>query len=305
MRFSNIAPLALALAPAAVSAASGSLGFALGTKKSDGSCKFQADYEQDFKTISAASGSKLVRGYSASDCNCAQYILPAAKSSGFQVILGIWPDTDESYNKDKTAISTYASQYADQVYAITVGSETLYRGNFTGDQLLSKIQEVKSMFSNTNIKVGTADSWNKYADGTADAVIKGNVDILLVNAFGYWQGQDISNATHQYFDDLMQAFQHIQQISGGNKIELWNGETGWPSDGGSDYGAAKASTKNAATYFSQAVCGMLSWGYNVFFFEAFDEPWKPHAVGDSGSAGDETHWGAMTADRQSKYSLKC
>jgi glucan 1,3-beta-glucosidase len=88
------------------------------------------------------------------------------------------PDTDESYNKDKSAISTYATQYADQVYAITVGSETLYRGNFTGDQLLSKIQEVKSMFSNTNIKVGTADSWNKYADGTADAVIKGNVDIL-------------------------------------------------------------------------------------------------------------------------------
>jgi glucan 1,3-beta-glucosidase len=88
------------------------------------------------------------------------------------------PDVDSSYSADKTAISTYATNFPDQVYAITVGSETLYRGNFTGEQLLSKIKEVKSMVKGTNIKVGTADSWNKYADGTADAVIKGNVDIL-------------------------------------------------------------------------------------------------------------------------------
>lgn len=80
-------------------------------------------------------------------------------------------------------------------------------------------------------KVGTADSWNKYADGTADAVIQGNPDILLVNAFGYWQGDDIGNATHQYFDDMMQAYQHIQGIAGNSNIELWNGETGWPTDG--------------------------------------------------------------------------
>jgi glucan 1,3-beta-glucosidase len=90
MRFSTLAPLALAVAPAVVQAATGTLGFALGTKKADGTCKFQADYESDFKAISAASGSKLVRGYSASDCNFAKEILPAAKSSGFRVILGIW-----------------------------------------------------------------------------------------------------------------------------------------------------------------------------------------------------------------------
>lgn len=90
MHFSTITSLAFAIAPLAVSAASGSFGFSLGTKKADGTCKYQADYESDFKLINAASGSKLVRGYSASDCNAAQYILPAAKSQGFQVVLGIW-----------------------------------------------------------------------------------------------------------------------------------------------------------------------------------------------------------------------
>jgi glucan 1,3-beta-glucosidase len=79
---------------------------------------------------------------------------------------------------DKNAITTYAPQYASQIYAVTVGSETLYRGNFTGSQLLSKINDIKKALSGTNIKVGTADSWNKYADGTADAVIQGGPDIL-------------------------------------------------------------------------------------------------------------------------------
>lgn len=64
----------------------------------------------------------------------------------------------------------------DSVYAITVGSETLYRGNFTAGQLLGKIQEVQSMFP--KVTVGTADSWNKYADGTADGLIKGGVKLL-------------------------------------------------------------------------------------------------------------------------------
>jgi glucan 1,3-beta-glucosidase len=85
----RVSSLLLALLPTAVSAA-GNLGFALGTKNADGSCKAQADYEADFTAIASQSAAKIVRGYAASDCNSAQYILPAAKAQGFQVILGIW-----------------------------------------------------------------------------------------------------------------------------------------------------------------------------------------------------------------------
>lgn len=75
-------------------------------------------------------------------------------------------------------------QYADQVYAITVGFETLYRGNFARPELLAKVQDTKKAVGGS-FKVGTADSWNKYQDGTADALITGGVDILLCNAFSY------------------------------------------------------------------------------------------------------------------------
>lgn len=137
------------------------------------------------------------------------------------------PDTSDSFAKDKAAVVKYAPQYSDQVYAITVGSESLYRGNFTGDELLEKIKDVKTAL-NGKFKVGTADSWNKYADGTADPVIKGGVDILLCNGFSYWQGQELKNATHSFFDDVMQAFGHIQDVTGSASKgpELWVGETG-------------------------------------------------------------------------------
>ncbi|QSZ37323.1 hypothetical protein DSL72_009421 [Monilinia vaccinii-corymbosi] len=285
--------------------AAGALGFALGDKKPDGTCKFQADYEADFNTISTGSTARIVRGYAASDCDTAKEILPAAKSKGFKVVLGIWPDTDESFAKDKAAVVEYAPQYRDQVYAVTVGSESLYRGNFTGEQLLEKIKDVQSALKE-DIKVGTADSWNKYMDGTADPVIKSGVDILLCNAFSYWQGQELKNATRGFFDDIMQAFGHIQDVagSGSDGPELWVGETGWPT-AGSTYQAAVPGISAAQTYWKEAICGIMDWGVNVFSFEAFDEPWKPVSTGADGSVADETHWGVWNSDRSSKYSLNC
>jgi glucan 1,3-beta-glucosidase len=54
-------------------------------------------------------------------------------------------------------------------------------------------------------------------------------------------------------------------------VEFWNGESGWPTDGGSDFGAAQAGTSAAADYYKKAVCGLVDWGVNAFYFEAFDE----------------------------------
>lgn len=87
MRFVTVVSLALLAGPILVSAG-GTLGFALGGKKTDGSCKLTADYEADFDALSASS--KLVRTYSSSECNTTQQILPAAATKGFKVILGVW-----------------------------------------------------------------------------------------------------------------------------------------------------------------------------------------------------------------------
>ena len=50
---------------------------------------------------------------------------------------------------------------------------------------------------------------------------------------------------------------------------------------------------------------MLAWGVDVFYFEAFDESWKPLSKGDNGQMMDETHWGLFTADRKPKFDTTC
>ncbi|KAJ5677198.1 Glucan 1-3-beta-glucosidase [Penicillium maclennaniae] len=317
MRVSGLLPFILAAAPAAVSAR-GTLGFSLGDKNADGTCKSTSDYEADFDNLKNLS--TVVRTYSGTECDTPQNILPAAKNKGFKVVLGIWvgaqdksdmSTNDPSFTGDFAALKSAIPGNEDAVEAITVGSETLYRGDLTGPQLHNYISAVAKQFP--NITVGTADSWNKFADGTADDLFTTNteanpmVTYVLANAFAYWQGTAADQAYKTYFDDMSGAMSHIQQISGSNwdKIKVLNGETGWPTDGGSDYEAAQAGTQNAQTFWKTGVCGMLAWGVDLFYFEAYDESWKPDSVGDNGQAMDEKHWGLFTADRQSKFDISC
>ena len=102
-------------------------------------------------------------------------------------------DTDDALNADVGALqSAFQTAGTDAVYAITVGSEALYRGNLNGDQLLAQIQKVQKVFP--NLKIGTADSWNKYVDGTADPLIKGGVKLLYV--FASVPLDDLASATN-------------------------------------------------------------------------------------------------------------
>ncbi|KAL8660343.1 MAG: hypothetical protein Q9202_006652 [Teloschistes flavicans] len=298
MHLSAILSLALVVSPLAVSAR-GTLGFAIGARKEGGQCKTRDDYEADFDALAQASGTKIVRTYSVVDKNVPQFdpcqvaaeILPAAAKKQFQVILGL----------------------CNTVYALTVGSESLYRGVSACD-VFSAIDDARTTFGSIVKRVGTADSWNKFQDGTADPILTGDcpgpkprpgITFLLVNAFGYWQGQNINNATATYLDDLQQAMGHIQKLAGLNTVEIWNGETGWPGDHGSNYGEAEAGTPNEATFFQHGVCAALAWGINVFYFEATDETWKPKSVGDSKASADEQHWGALDESRTPKFKLTC
>lgn len=93
----------------------------------------------------------------------------------------------------------------DHIYAVTVGSEALYREEFTGAGLADKINDIRALLKQLgadSIPVGTADSWNKLIEGDANPAIEAS-DIILANAFSYWQGQKQDNATHSFFDDIM------------------------------------------------------------------------------------------------------
>ncbi|KAA8651999.1 1,3-beta-glucanosyltransferase Bgt1 [Aspergillus tanneri] len=301
MRVTTLLPYVLAAIPA-VAAERGQLGLALGNKNPKGDCKTTSDYEADFDAIKGVT--TLVRTYSSNDCDTAKNIIPAAKKKQFKVVLGVWPDYDQSFNEDFNALKKYLPNNEDVVQAITVGSEVLYRGSLPAGKLKDRIIQVVDEFP--KITVGTVDSWNKFADGSYNDIISDpKINYFLANGFSYWQGQPIGNATNTYFDDMAQAKARVEQSAGGRKVRFGNGETGWPTDGGTDYEAAKASTKFAEEYWKNAVCGILTWGVDVFYFEAFDEPWKPTSKGDNGEEKDETKWGLFTADRKPKFNTDC
>lgn len=138
--------------------------------------------------------------------------------------------------KDFAAIKKAVPGYEKNIEAITVGSEALYRGDVTGPQLHRYIATVEKHFGG-KVTVGTADSWNKFHDGTADHLFTVDteetplVKYVLANAFAYWQGSNASVAHETYFDDMKGAMEHIQKVAGANskKIKVVNGETGWPT----------------------------------------------------------------------------
>lgn len=306
LSITTLSTIALSLAIAPVNAIA-SLGFNLGVKDTSGNCKYTADYESDFASLSAYTNH--VKVYSVSDCNTLEYLAPAAESAGFQLTLGVWPTPSSKYELEKEALTTYLPTISkSSVSAILVGSEALYRGDLTGDELASLIKEIKTFISSINdkdgnsysdIPVGTVDSWNMLVDGEAYSTIEAS-DIIYANAFSYWQGQTQENSTFSFFDDIMQALQTVQTIKGSTDINFWVGETGWPTDG-SNYGSSVPSVDNAKTFWKEGICAMRGWGVNTFVFEAFDESWKPETSGSS----VEPYWGVFDSSRSLKYSLDC
>lgn len=308
MKLSTSALTALAISCAvAPVAAVAPLGFNLGVKDDSGNCKTIQEYESDLKVLS--SYSNHVKTYSVSDCNTLANLGPAAESASFQITVGVWPTPSDKFELEKQTLQTLLPTLSKStISSILVGSEALYRGDLTGEELGNYISDIKSLLSSltdkdgnsyADIPVGTVDSWNKFVDGSANSAI-GVSDVVYANAFSYWQGQTQENSTFSFFDDIMQALQTVQSIKGSTDIDFWVGETGWPTEG-SNFGASVPSVENAKTFWKEGICAMRGWGINTFVFEAFDESWKPETSGSS----VEPHWGVFTHDYQLKYSLDC
>ncbi|VVT50914.1 uncharacterized protein SAPINGB_P002922 [Magnusiomyces paraingens] len=308
MKFSTSLALA-AFAGASSVAAFGDLGFDIGVKRnSDGNCKETSDYLTDFNDMSSLTNT--VRVYAVSDCNTLANMASALTQTGFQAFLGIWPNDDAHFAAELAALSTYLPTISvSNVRAFTVGSEALYRGDLSASALADKINSAKSYISTlkdkdgnswSSVPVGTVDSWNVLVDGGNAAAIQA-ADIVLANAFSYWQGQTQANASYSFVDDIMQALQTIQTIKGSTDIPFWVGETGWPTAGGS-YGVSVPSVENAQHFWKSAICAIRAWGINTLVFEAYDESWKPDT---SGISNVEKHWGVLNDDGSAKYDLAC
>ncbi|CAI5759525.1 unnamed protein product [Candida verbasci] len=292
----------------ATSYAIGDIAFNLGVKDNEGNCKTVEEFEKDLEVLKQTTS--IIKTYAVSDCNTLQNLGPAAEAENFKIMLGIWPTDDSHFEAEKQALQNYLPKISTStIKYFLVGSEALYRDDLTAQQLSDKINEIKDLVKNiqdkdgnpySTVPVGTVDSWNVLVDGGSKPAIQ-TADIVLANAFSYWQGQTQQNASYSFFDDIMQALQTIQTVKGSTDIDFWVGETGWPSDG-SNFENAYPSVDNAKDFWQKAICAMRAWGINVAVFEAIDEAWKPDT---SGINDVEKHWGVWDANYNLKYPINC
>ncbi|KAI7888732.1 glycoside hydrolase superfamily [Mucor mucedo] len=242
-------------------------------------CPTLEDVKRDFRILSQYTNT--VRIYSIKDCNLGELALKASQATKLRLYLGMWVDKSDSFDREFSALKTIAeSNRFYNVEAIIVGSEVMYRGDLEPNELVDRIEKVKSLVSPLGqTKVTTADVYYKFTPEIINAV-----DFVMMNAFIYWEGINVDQAT----DTLMAHYQSVKDMSNGKLVRI--SETGWPDQGDQNM-ASIPSSENQKNFLLQTLCRTKQQEIDMIWFSAIDEGYKP---------GVESHFGLLDSNRQLK-----
>jgi exo-beta-1,3-glucanase (GH17 family)/cellulose synthase/poly-beta-1,6-N-acetylglucosamine synthase-like glycosyltransferase len=231
--------------------------------------KILSPFTQAIRTYSTTGGGELV---------------PAiAAEFGLKVTLGIWIDKNEARNEREIEAAVALARRYNNVNAIVVGNETIYRGEKTIPELIRLIQRVKRQSS---VPVTTGEIWSVWADNPD---LASAVDFIAAHILPYWEGK----AADKTVDLTIQFYDKLRRIHPGKRIVI--AEFGWPSAG---YNMLRAypGRIEQATVLRDFISRAEAYGIDYNIIEAFDQPWKTN----EGSVG--MYWGLFDAARQAKFS---
>ena len=259
-------------------------------------------------------GFKLVRMY---DCDTnTQMTLEVIRKHNFpmKVLLGIWLDAEIS-NHDgcgwltepiptsqlaenrinnqievQTAIEL-ANKYDDVVIAVNVGNEALVSWN---DHMVSEervIQFVREVKANIKQPVTVAEThywWRDYG-----ATLAKELDFLGVHIYPLWEGEGIEQGMSYTIEGIEKVMQALPEA----QIAIL--EAGWATT--ANEFKERANEANQKLYYDEFKKWSETNNVTVFFFEAFDEPWKGN---DDTPNAAEKNWGIFFEDRTPKLVLQ-
>ena len=265
-------------------------------------------------TILQDEGFKLVRMY---DCDTnTQMTLEVIKEYKFpmKVLLGIWLDAEISNHdgcgwltepisesqleknriNNQTEVDTaieLANKYKNIVVAVNVGNEALVSWN---DHMMSEervIQFVRQVKANIVQPVTVAETHYWWRDYGAD--LAKELDFLGVHIYPLWEGEGIENG----MSFTVEGIENVIQSLPGTKIAIL--EAGWASIA-NEFGH-RANESNQKVYYDDLKLWAELNNVTVFFFEAFDEPWKGN---DDEPNAAEKNWGVYFEGRTQKLVLQ-
>jgi len=304
----------LALAASLATANAQLKGFNYGAANTDGSFKYEADFNAEFKlaqNLVGTTGFNAARLYTmiqgGSSTNEPIQAIPAAIATNTKLLLGLWASGgqgpfDAEITALKSAIAQYGTAFTDLVVGISVGSEDLYRISPTGiaansgygaepATVAAYISTLRSAIAGTSLSgasVGHVDTWTAWVNNTNQAVIDA-VDWVGFDAYPYFQNtmeNDISNGKALFNEALV----NTQNAVGGK--EVWITETGWPVSGPTE-NLAVPSRANAQQYWRDVGCPNFG-KVNTFWYTLMD-------------AGSAPSFGVAGADLSTTplYDLSC
>ena len=235
-----------------------------------------------------------------------------------KVMLGIYiQGNNDTFNQAEIARGVaLANTYADIVLAVSVGNETMVSWSFnpsTPDAIAAHIKSVRSQITQP---VTTDDNWAFYA--SAPGTITNVIDFASVHTYpladsvhnpNQWDWQQTAVPAALRAVAMMDAaiasakkdYSTVRSYLDGkglSSMPIVIGETGWKAiaSGGETF---RAHPVNQKMYFDR----LNAWGLaaksgtgptSIFYFEAFDEPWK--------NADD--NWALFNVNRQARYAIQ-
>lgn len=237
---------------------------------------------------------KIIRTYGADKHTADILEIIKKENINIKVLLGIWLAAEpENIEGNKIQIKKgieFFNKYKDIIIAVNVGNECQVNWSdhkVPQENLISYINEVKSQIT---VPVTTADSWDYWLDLESSAEIIQLVDFIAVHVYPIWDKVDIDSAMHVTID----TYERLSSAIPNKKIIIT--EAGWATYTEGESHVPKAGDEiKQERYFNELIQWSKDNNIIVFWFEAFDEPWK--------GTGTEGYWGLFTESRKAKKAM--
>ena len=242
--------------------------------------------------------------------------LELIQENGFPIkmLLGIWlnaevsnhegaawleepiPDAELAANKVHNAAEVQraidlSQEFSDIVVAVNVGNEALVEWNDHMVPLEQVIEYVKQVKGAIEQPVTVADNYEWWIkDG---APLAAEVDFLGVHTYPQWEGKTVDEALAYTIENI----EGVHRALPDKPIAIL--EAGWATTA-SEFGE-RANETDQTRHYRELEAWARETNTTVFFFEAFDEPWKGNP---NDALGAEKHWGVFFVDRTPKQVIR-
>lgn len=266
-------------------------GYRLGHSPRTGELPTEAEVLEDLRIL--ARRWRLIRVYGADAHSEDVLRLIRRERLPLAVMLGIWldrePGSEEVNARQVENGIRLANEYTDVVAAVNVGNEV--RVEWTEhpvpeERLLRYVRRVRAAVPQP---ITVADNYVWWRDDGAD--LAREVDFLTIHSYPLWERKSIDEALAYTIEN----YEGVRAAHPGKPIVI--GEAGWATYTEGNLHLPRAGSEEAQKrYFDELMQWSRERGVVVFWFEAFDEPWK--------GTGTEGHWGLFSADRKAKLAVR-